>query len=324
MTLLETQKAIRFIQEVFETNLEYVLNLTKVKAPIALSPELGLNDLLDNLQPPVHFSSPRTGISGEVVHSLAKWKRLALKKFKCQLYEGIYADMRAIRKDEELDRTHSIYVDQYDWELVIDKKDRNLKVLKQVVQKIYEIIRFTQIEVNKKFNLNDQAILPKDITFISTKDLRDLYPDINYKQREQRIVKQHKAVFIIGVGHKLDENTAPHEIRAADYDDWNLNGDLLVWNPKDEAALELSSMGIRVDENSLVEQLKITNQLDFLKLPFHDAIVKKQLPYSIGGGIGQSRLFYFLLQKSHIGEVIPSIWTPKIIEELNNKDIEIL
>ncbi|MCF0217653.1 MAG: aspartate--ammonia ligase [Malacoplasma sp.] len=323
LTLLETQKAIKFVKDLFQINLAHALKLHRVSAPIVLERGKGINDDLNGVEAPVTFMSNTNGLIGEVPQSLAKWKRMALFKYDIPLHEGIYADMNAIRKDEILSDIHSIYVDQWDWELHIKKSERNLETLKVVVKKIYEIIRFCQNEVNKKYEWYSIPLLPEEITFITSQELLDLYPDLSPKEREDAICKEKQAVFIIGVGAKLS-NGEPHDLRAPDYDDWSLNGDIVVYNHTTESALELSSMGIRVDEDSLVTQLEITNKKNRLDLEFHKKIVNKELPYSIGGGIGQSRLCYFMLHKHHIGEVQTSIWPEDVLEKAAKKGLKLL
>ena len=323
LTLLETQKAIKFIKDLFQINLSHALRLHRVTAPIVLEPDTGINDDLSGSETPVSFLSSKNGLRGEIPHSLAKWKRLALAKYDVPLHEGVYADMNAIRKDEIISNIHSIYVDQWDWELHIKRSERNIKTLKVVVNKIYEIIRFCQQEVNKKYEWFDGKALPEKITFITSQELLDKYPNKTPKERENLIAKEFKAVFIIGVGDKLS-NGHPHDLRAPDYDDWSLNGDIIVWNYTTNSALELSSMGIRVDEKSLLSQLEKAGKSSKQKLDFHQKLLKREIPYSIGGGIGQSRLCYFLLHKRHIGEVQTSIWPEEVIEEALENNINIL
>lgn len=314
LSLLETQKGIKFIKDLFQINFANALNLHRVSAPIVLEINKGINDDLNGIETPVAFRSDKNGIMGEIPHSLAKWKRMALKKYEIPLHEGIYTDMNAIRKDETLSRIHSIYVDQWDWELHIKKTERNIEVLKMIVNKIYEVIKYCQKEVNRKYDWYDDMQLPEKIFFITSQELLDMYPTLNASQREEEIARKYKAVFIIGIGDKLSNNL-PHDTRSPDYDDWSLNGDLIVWNYTTNSALELSSMGIRVDENSLISQLEKANLLQKKNLYFHNELINKNLPYSIGGGIGQSRLCYFLLHKKHIGEVQASIWDEKTKQE---------
>lgn len=323
LSLLETQKAIKYIKDLFQDNFAKALCLHRISSPIVLKQNIGINDNLNGVETPVSFFSSINGIAAEIPHSLAKWKRWALQKYNIPLHEGIYTDMNAIRKDETLSNIHSIYVDQWDWELRITKQERNLKVLKKIVEKIYEIIVFCEKKVNKKYGWIDAIHLPEKITFIDSKDLYQKYNGLNAKQREDAIVKEYGAVFLIGIGWPLQDGL-PHDLRAPDYDDWNLNGDILVYNPITDSALELSSMGIRVDEKSIVEQAKFLNKEEYLELDFHKMVINHLIPYSIGGGIGQSRLCYFMLKKQHIGEVQSSIWPDEVIEECNKKGLKLL
>lgn len=323
LTLLETQKAIKFVKDLFQINLSHALKLHRVSSPIVLERNKGINDDLNGVESPVTFISNSNGLSGEIPQSLAKWKRMALARYEVPLHEGIYADMNAIRKDEILSNIHSMYVDQWDWELHIKKSERNLETLKVVVNKIYEIIRFCQKEVNKKYEWFDDKLLPQNITFITSEELLKKYPNTTSKERENLIARECGAVFIIGIGDNLSDGK-PHDLRAPDYDDWKLNGDIIVWNETTKSALELSSMGIRVDEISLVEQLEKTKKSSRLELEFHKKLINKELPYSIGGGIGQSRLCYFMLHKKHIGEVQSSLWTDEIKEKAKAENIKLL
>lgn len=323
LSILETQKAIKFIKDLFQINFGNALNLLRVTAPIVLERNKGINDDLNGVETPVTFISNTNGLVGEIPQSLAKWKRMALKQYEIPLHEGIYTDMNAIRKDEVLSHIHSIYVDQWDWELHIKRTERNIHVLKMVVEKIYEVIKFCQREVNKKYEWFDGKNLPDKITFIDSQELLDMYPEKTANEREQLITKQHGAVFIIGIGKKLSNNES-HDSRSPDYDDWNLNGDLLVWNHTTDSALELSSMGIRVDSASLEKQLDESKNQSRKHLEYHQLVLSDSLPFSIGGGIGQSRLCYFLLHKKHIGEVQVSIWPEKTKEQLKEHGIEIL
>lgn len=323
LSILETQKAIKFIKDLFQVNLAHALRLHRVTAPLVLERNKGINDDLNGKETPVTFVSNVNGISGEIPQSLAKWKRMTLAKYEVPLHEGIYADMNAIRKDEVLSDIHSIYVDQWDWELHIKKTERNLETLKVVVRKIYEIIRFCQKEVNKKYEWFSDNLLPEEITFITSEELLQKYPNKSPKKRESLIAKEHKAVFIIGIGDELSDHK-PHDLRAPDYDDWKLNGDIIVWNETTNSALELSSMGIRVDEVSILEQLEKANENPRKDLDFHKRLINKEFPYSIGGGIGQSRLCYFLLHKQHIGEVQSSLWSEEILEEAKENNIQLL
>ena len=297
LDVYETQKAIKFVKDYFEKSLSKKLNLLRVTAPLFVTNKSGLNDGLSGIEKPISFNAINKEL--EIVHSLAKWKRMALKKYDIHVNKGLYTDMNAIRKDELTDFIHSIYVDQWDWELHISKENRNLRTLKSVVKKIYSCIYKLSIEVEKRYpELKNN--LPKEITFITTKELEKRYPQLSRKEREDQITREYKAVFLMQIGDKLKDKE-PHDARAADYDDWKLNGDILVYYPLYDMALELSSMGIRVDSNSLIRQLKIKNELDKLDNEYCKAILNNDYPLSIGGGIGQSRLCMYMLQKAHIG-----------------------
>lgn len=322
LDLLTTQKAIKFLKEEFQKILSKNLNLTRVSAPLFVKSSTGLNDDLNGVERPVSFKIDDLDEDIEIVQSLAKWKRAALKRYDFQVYQGLYTDMNAIRKDEEMDFFHSIYVDQWDWELIINKEDRNLKYLNKIVKKIYHSIYLLKNNINKKYSQLTMK-LPKSIYFISTKKLEKLYPNLSRKEREDLITKEKGAVFIYQIGSPLKDGF-PHDNRAADYDDWSLNGDLLIYYPLYEMALEISSMGIRVDENSLVNQLKYKNEIHKLSNRYCQEILNKNLPYTIGGGIGQSRLCMLLLEKAHIGETQVSVWSEKEKEKLKRKHIEIL
>lgn len=323
LSLLETQKGIKYIKDLFQDNFSRALHLHRISSPIILKQNTGINDNLNGIETPVSFVSDVNGISGEIPHSLAKWKRCALQRYDIPLHEGIYTDMNAIRKDETLSNIHSIYVDQWDWELRITKQERNLDTLKKIVEKIYEIIVYCQKKVNWKYSWKNSVCLPEKITFITSDELYERYSDLNAKERENAIAKEYGAVFLIGIGWNL-LNGKPHDLRAPDYDDWNLNGDILVYNPVTDSALELSSMGIRVDEKSIVKQTEFVKKENYLNFDFHKLVINKKIPYSIGGGIGQSRLCYFLLKKQHIGEVQVSVWTDEIYEECNKKGLKLL
>ena len=320
LDVYETQKAIKFVKDYFEKSLSKKLNLLRVTAPLFVSNKSGLNDGLSGIEKPISFNAINKEL--EIVHSLAKWKRMALKKYDIHVNKGLYTDMNAIRKDELTDFIHSIYVDQWDWELHISKENRNLRTLKSVVKKIYSCIYKLSIEVEKKYpNLKNN--LPKDITFITTKELEKRYPQLSRKEREDQITREYKAVFLMQIGDNLKDKE-PHDARAADYDDWKLNGDILVYYPLYDMALELSSMGIRVDSNSLIRQLKIKNELDKLDNEYCKAILNNDYPLSIGGGIGQSRLCMYMLQKAHIGEVQVSNWDEVEVAKLKEKGINLL
>lgn len=320
LDVYETQKVIKFVKDYFEKSLSKKLNLLRVTAPLFVSNKSGLNDGLSGIEKPISFNAINKEL--EVVHSLAKWKRMALKKYDIHVNKGLYTDMNAIRKDELTDFIHSIYVDQWDWELHISNENRNLRTLKSVVKKIYSCIYKLSLEVEKKYpELKNN--LPKDITFITTKELEKRYPQLSRKEREDQITREYKAVFLMQIGDKLKDKE-PHDARAADYDDWKLNGDILVYYPLYDMALELSSMGIRVDSNSLIRQLKIKNELDKLNNEYCKAILNNDYPLSIGGGIGQSRLCMYMLQKAHIGEVQVSNWDESEVAKLKEKGINLL
>ena len=305
LSLYETQAAISLIKRTFQDHLAQALNLKRVSAPLFVDPASGLNDDLNGVERPVSFDIPAAGMEAQVVHSLAKWKRMALYRYDFHTGKGIYADMNAIRRDEELDNLHSIYVDQWDWERVITKEQRTLDTLKDTVREIFKIIKHMQHEVWYKY---PEAVkhLPKDIYFITSQELEDLYPDNTPKERENLITREHGCVFLMQIGDKL-AGGKPHDGRAPDYDDWKLNGDILFWFEHLQCALEISSMGIRVDEAALEYQLKKAGCEDRRSLPYHKMLLNGQLPYTIGGGIGQSRLCMLLLDRAHIGEVQASM-----------------
>ena len=304
--LYETQKAIGLIKNIFQVKLCAALHLKRVTAPLFVDPATGLNDDLNGVERPVGFDIPAVGIEGQVVHSLAKWKRLALHDYNFFVGNGLVADMNAIRRDEELDNLHSIYVDQWDWEKVIDQSTRNEAYLKDTVRRIVSAICGTLDELKWQFS-DLSTELCRDVFFITAQELEDLYPQLTPKERENAAVREHKTVFIQQIGGKL-KSGKPHDGRAPDYDDWSLNGDLLFWHEPLECALEISSMGIRVDPESLDKQLTEAGCDNRRKLPFHQMLLKGELPLTIGGGIGQSRLCMLLLGKAHIGEVQASLW----------------
>ena len=318
LTYLEKIIMIGEIKKYFESQLESRLDLIKVQAPLFVKTSSGLQDGLSGVEKSVSFTK---GIEKfEIVHSLAKWKREALGKYEFPLHKGLYTDMKAIRKDETVDEIHSLYVEQWDWEKVISKEDRTVDYLKQTVTSIYKAIRQTSLMLKQKYHFLELT-LPKTIYFITSQELEDLYPKLDPKEREDKIVREKKAVFIIGIGDKL-KSGIPHDLRSPDYDDWSLDGDLLIYDKKLDKAIELSSMGIRVDEESLVKQLEKKDSLDKLELPYHQKILKKELPYTIGGGIGISRLCLLLLEKEHIAEIQASSWQDKTIKEL--KEVKVL
>ena len=322
LDVYETQKAIKFVKDSFEKSLSSKLDLLRVSAPLFVNSKSGLNDGLSGVERPIKFEIPSLNQEVEIVHSLAKWKRMALSKYDIHLYKGLYTDMNAIRKDEDTDFIHSIYVDQWDWERSLLEKDRTYSYLKKVVKQIYSLIYKLSLQVEKKYPALQNS-LPKDITFISTKELEKRYPNLSRKEREDEITRVYKAVFLYQIGNKLKDGK-PHDSRASDYDDWKLNGDILVYYPLYDMALELSSMGIRVNKDSLVKQLKESNELDKLENSYCKAIMNDEIPLSIGGGIGQSRLCMFLLQKAHIGEVQVSSWDEEEIKKLERNKIHLL
>ena len=308
LSLYETQSAISLIKRVFQDALSRELNLRRVSAPLFVEPSSGLNDDLNGVERPVGFDIPCAHANAQVVHSLAKWKRMALYRYDIHPGKGIYTDMNAIRRDEELDNLHSVYVDQWDWEKVITPEARTLFTLHQAVTDIVSCICDTQLTVRGKYpQLCDTPLLRRRVTFVTAQELEDLYPDLTPKQRENAFTKKHGTVFIQGIGGKL-RSGKPHDGRAPDYDDWSMNGDMLFWHEPLGMALEISSMGIRVDENSLAAQLKIAGCEARAELPFHKMLLNGELPLTIGGGIGQSRLCMLLLGKVHIGEVQASLW----------------
>ncbi len=319
----DTEVAIKQIKDHFERQLAKQLNLTRVSAPLFVTPQSGLNDNLNGVERPVSFDiKEQNGQVAEVVHSLAKWKRYALKRYGFAYGEGLYTDMSAIRRDEETDNLHSLYVDQWDWEKIIYKDERNEATLKSTVRSIYAALKDTEHYIVDKYDYMDE-ILPEEITFITSEELLRMYPNMTPKERENEITRLNGAVFIMGIGGKLS-NGEPHDLRAPDYDDWNLNGDILVYNPVLGSALELSSMGIRVDEKALREQLKICGCEERENLPFQKALLEKKLPYTIGGGIGQSRICLFFLRKAHIGEVQSSLWTEDTMNKCEAAGIQLL
>ncbi len=329
--LENTEKAIKAVKDMFQSNLSAQLALLRVTAPIVVLSGTGINDDLNSVERPVSFPIKSLNEQkAEVVHSLAKWKRLKLGELGTRPGRGIYTDMNALRPDEDLDNLHSIYVDQWDWEKVIRKKDRNLAFLKMTVRRIYEAIKVTENRLYVEFP-EITPELPEDIFFIHAEELRRRYPDLTPKERENAIVKEHKAVFIIGIGGALGDGTI-HDGRAADYDDWStpnedgflgLNGDILLWNKLLDCAFEVSSMGIRVDEAAMLRQLEIRGQSWKKDLYFHRKLLAGELPYTIGGGIGQSRLCMYLLRKAHIGEIQSAIWPEAMREACLRAGIEL-
>jgi len=335
----ETQNATYAVKDYIEENLCKELNLIRVTVPLIVDAESGVNDLLDRdgSRTPIQFhisnDHDKNPIDAQVVQAATKWKRMALKQFGLEVGEGLLTDMRAVRKDYFLDHDHSTYVDQWDWELAITEQQRNLQFLKQVVEKIWKVLKGAETHVQQMFpqlKTDKYPNLPEELTFIHAEDILDKYLDLPRKQRETEIAKELGATFIYGIGWVLKDGY-PHEMRAADYDDWvtetisedgrpmhGLNGDILVWNPITKRRHELTSMGIRVNAETLKKQLELSGQLDFLKFPYHQAIINNEIPLSIGGGIGQSRTFMLLLKKAHIGEVSATVW-PKILKDMCKK-----
>ena len=323
LSLKETEIAIKKVKDFFEENLSKTLNLTRVSAPLFLDATSGVNDNLNGIERPVSFDMIAIdGSNLEIVQSLAKWKRLALHRYRFNIGEGIYTDMNAIRRDEKLDNLHSIYVDQWDWEKVISKDARNIATLKDTVKKIYSIFKATENYTNSLYPYLKKS-LPDEISFITTQELEDMYPNLSEKEREDAICRQRKAVFLMSIGDTL-KSGKKHDDRSPDYDDWSLNGDILFYYPLLDKAFELSSMGIRVDKKTLESQLIKAHCEERKTLPFHQLLLKEKLPQTIGGGIGQSRICMFFLQKAHIGEVQTSVWDENTIKTCKENNIEIL
>lgn len=327
-----TEKAIKAVKDMFQENLSAQLALLRVTAPMVVMSGMGLNDDLNGVESPVTF--PVKGVGGaqaEIVHSLAKWKRLKLAQMKLPAGRGIYTDMNALRPEEELDNIHSIYVDQWDWEKVITAGQRNLDFLKKTVRRIYEAIKVTENKLYVEFP-QIEPMLPEDIFFVHSEELLQMYPGLSPKERENAVTKEHKAVFIIGIGGLLSDGL-PHDGRAADYDDWStvnddgycgLNGDLLLWNPVLESAFEVSSMGIRVDAQALELQLQLRGEQSKADLLYHKMLLEGKMPYTIGGGIGQSRLCMYLLRKAHIGEIQSGVWPEDMYIRCHNAGIDLV
>ncbi len=322
LNLRDTQVAIKATKDYFENNLARELKLTRVSAPLFVDSESGLNDDLNGIERAVAFDVKETGRVLQIVHSLAKWKRLALRDYGFNCDEGLYTDMNAIRRDEDTDNIHSIYVDQWDWEKVIDKNDRNTATLKHIVKKIYSVFKMTEKFIASMFPQLEER-LPEEITFVTTQKLEDMYPDLTPKQRELEIARKHGAVFIMQIGDTL-KSGEKHDGRAPDYDDWELNGDIVFYDSILDIPFEVSSMGIRVSEESLKRQLKTAGCEDRASLPFHKELLAGRLPYTVGGGIGQSRICMFLLHKAHIGEVQASAWPEDMYEECKENGIMLL
>lgn len=320
--LLDTEIAIKFIKDTFEKELAKALKLTRVSAPLFLYPETGLNDNLNGYERAVKFDVLSLNKELEIVQSLAKWKRMALAKYGFEAGSGLYTDMNAIRRDEELDAFHSVYVDQWDWEKIITREERKLSYLKKTVRSIYKALLKLSKAVGDRYP-GLKHNLPKEITFVSTKELEEAYPDLSRKERENAVTRKYGAVFLYRIGWPLKDG-APHDGRAADYDDWKLNGDIILWYETLGCSIEISSMGIRVDEESLVKQLKKKKELHKLENPYCKDVLSGKLPLTIGGGIGQSRLCMFFLNKAHIGEVQSSVWSEEEIKKNAEKGIYLL
>ncbi|EOS27704.1 aspartate-ammonia ligase [Lachnospiraceae bacterium 3-1] len=323
LDLHDTQIAIKTVKDFFQNLLSERLNLQRVSAPLFVDPASGLNDNLNGVERPVTFGiKEQNEKEAEIVHSLAKWKRYALDKYGFSLGEGLYTDMNAIRRDEITDNIHSIFVDQWDWEKVISREERNMNYLKDTVRNVYKVLRKTEKYMAIRYDYIEE-ILPHDIFFITTQELEDRFPECSPKERELRIAKDKGAVCIMQIGDKLSSGE-PHDGRAPDYDDWALNADIVVYYPVLDIALELSSMGIRVDKQALLEQLEKAGCPNRAELPFQKAILQEKLPFTIGGGIGQSRICMFFLRKAHIGEVQSSLWKEEVVKEAEKHGIPLL
>ena len=322
LTIRQTEVAIKKVKDFFEKDLAVQLNLTRVSAPLFVDRHSGMNDTLNGVERPVSFDIKDVDGEYEIVHSLAKWKRMALKRYGFSPNEGLYTDMNAIRRDEDLDNIHSIFVDQWDWEKIITKEERTAETLKEAVKAIYNSLKHTERYIAQDYSFA-HVYLPEEITFVTTQELEDMYPSLTPKEREYEISKAKGAVFIMGIGGEL-KSGKPHDGRAPDYDDWNLNGDIIVYYPVLDIALELSSMGIRVDEETLLKQLKIRGKEDHASMPFQKALLNHELPYTIGGGIGQSRMCMFFLHKAHVGEVQSSVWSEEMIKKCDENGINLL
>lgn len=325
LDIVATQKAIKGIKDFFQTHLAQSLNLKRVSAPLFVTHNSGLNDNLNGIEHPVSFDMHSHMELGpvEIVQSLAKWKRMALHRYDFQPGVGLYTDMNAIRPYEETDNTHSIYVDQWDWELVMRKEERNMEFLQVIVRKIYDVLRRTEEFMQYNYPDRYSTLLPDEIFWVSSQELENAWPDLLPSERENRITREKKAVFISQIGKTLASGY-PHDGRAPDYDDWGLNGDIILWHPILDRHMELSSMGIRVDSQTLHEQLAVRNATDRLELPFHKMLAADQLPQTIGGGIGQSRICMFFMQKAHIGEVQASVWPEAMMRACRENGIHLL
>ena len=321
LTQRETQYAIKTVKDTFQLKLSKALNLDRVTAPLMVTKASGINDDLNGVERKVHFTMKNIDGEAEVVQSLAKWKRLALYRYGYKADEGIYTDMNAIRRDDDTDNTHSLFVDQWDWCRVISREERNIEFLKDIVKRIVSAVYDTNEAVKEKYAVDFS--MNKDVFFITTQELEDMYPSLSSKERENAVVREHKTVFLMKIGGKLNSGKK-HDGRAPDYDDWELNGDILIWDEVLESALEISSMGIRVDEKSLHSQLEAEGCLEREQFPFHKMILDGTLPLTIGGGIGQSRLCMLLLEKAHIGEVQCAIWSDEMRNECREHGIILL
>ena len=306
LNVRETEHAIKYVKDTFERIFSESMGLLRVSAPLFVPTDSGLNDNLNGVERPVRFDARDTSGNLEIVHSLAKWKRMALGRYGFHAHDGLYTDMNAIRRDEDVDNLHSIYVDQWDWEKVILREDRTMDYLKEVVQVIVRALAASELAACAMFKRLTPTICP-DVRFITTQELEDRYPELTPKQRENEIAREYRTVFIAQIGDRLNSGK-PHDGRAPDYDDWKLNGDIILWNEVLGCAFEISSMGIRVDEQSMLEQLKKANCMERAELPFHKALLEGRLPLTIGGGLGQSRICMQILHKCHIGEVQASVW----------------
>lgn len=322
LSLRDTQRAIKLTKDTFQVKLAEALNLDRITAPLMVSKAAGINDDLNGVERKVHFTMKEIEGTAEVVQSLAKWKRMALYRYGYGAGEGIYTDMNAIRRDDDCDNLHSLFVDQWDWEKVINREDRNMEYLKETVRKIVWALYETNEVLQKRFPELHTKINP-DVHFITSQELEDLYPNLSGKERENAITKEHGTVFIMQIGDKLRSGSR-HDGRAPDYDDWTLNGDIMLWNEVLGSALEISSMGIRVDETALLEQLQKADALDRVKFPYHKGILDNTLPLTIGGGLGQSRICMLLLGKAHVGEVQVSIWPEDMKADCENNGIVLL
>lgn len=322
LNVRETERAIKFVKDAFQRNFQRMSGFERISAPIMIVSGQGVNDDLNGVERPIRFDVPAAGREVEIVQSLAKWKRLALKRYGFQCGEGIYTDMNAIRRDDVLDAQHSVYVDQWDWEMVIGPEQRNFSFLKMAVQRIVGVIVETHDETKRMFPALSTT-LSRDVTFVSSQEALDRYPDLSSKERERALAKEFGTVFLTNIGGALS-NGKPHDGRAPDYDDWELNGDILFYDETLDDSIEISSMGIRVDAEGLKRQLKAAGAQDREDLEYHKLLLSNKLPLTIGGGIGQSRLCMLLLEKAHIGEVQAGVWSEKIIEECAEKGINLL